>query len=92
MRWIPFLMIVTLLYGSVNKTLPYPVKVDADEIAKQIYFVNHQFYLDNQIYYESRNIAHYQRIKMTLEEEQMLIKNRLEEINYKENLLNSDIK
>jgi competence protein ComGC len=49
-------------------------------------------YLDNQIYYESSNIAHYQRIKITLEEEQTLIKNRLEEINYKENLLNHDIK
>jgi competence protein ComGC len=49
-------------------------------------------YLDNQIYYESRNIAHSQRIKMTLEEEQSLIKTKLEEINYKENLLNSDIK
>jgi competence protein ComGC len=49
-------------------------------------------YLDNQIYYESRNIAHSQRIKMTLEEEQSLIKTKLEEINYKENLLNNDIK
>ena len=45
-------------------------------------------YLDNQIYYESRNIAHFQRIKMTLEEEQTLIKTKLEEINYKENLHN----
>jgi uncharacterized protein YoxC len=49
-------------------------------------------YLDNNIYYESRNIAHLQRIKMTLEEEQSLIKTKLEEINYKENLLNDDIK
>ena len=49
-------------------------------------------YLDNNIYYESRNIAHLQRIKMTLEEEQSLIKTKLEEINYKENLLNNDIK
>ena len=49
-------------------------------------------YLDNQIYYESRNIAHSQRIKMTLEEEQKLIKTKLEEINYKENLLNHNMK
>ena len=49
-------------------------------------------YLDNQIYYESRNIAHFQRIKVTLEEEQTLIKIKLEEINYKENLLNNDLK
>jgi len=49
-------------------------------------------YLDNQIYYESRNIAHFQRIKVTLEEEQTLIKIKLEEINYKENLLNNDVK
>jgi competence protein ComGC len=49
-------------------------------------------YLDNQIYYESRDIAHLQRVKMTLEEEQNLIKTKLEEINYKENLLNQDIK
>ena len=49
-------------------------------------------YLDNQIYYESRNIAHLQRIKITLEEEQALIKIKLEEINYKENLLNNNVK
>ena len=49
-------------------------------------------YLDNQIYYESREIAHLQRVKMTLEEEQSLIKTKLEEIHYKENLLNNDIK
>ena len=49
-------------------------------------------YLDNQIYYESRDIAHLQRVKMTLEEEQSLIKTKLEEIHYKENLLNNDIK
>ena len=49
-------------------------------------------YLDNQIYYESRNIAHFQRVKVTLEEEQSLIKTKLEEINYKENLLNPNIK
>ncbi len=49
-------------------------------------------YLDNQIYYESREIAHLQRVKMTLEEEQSLIKTKLEEIHYKENLLNNGIK
>ena len=49
-------------------------------------------YLDNQIYYESRNIAHLQRIKVTLEEEHTLIKIKLEEINYKENLLNNDVR
>ena len=49
-------------------------------------------YLDNQIYYESRHIAHAQRVKMTLEEEQALIKIKLEEIHYKENLLNPNIK
>ena len=49
-------------------------------------------YLDNQIYYESRHIAHFQSIKLTLEEEQEILKTKLEEINYKENLLNHDIK
>jgi competence protein ComGC len=48
-------------------------------------------YLDNQIYYKSREIAHLQRVKMTLEEEQSLIKTKLEEIHYEENLLNHDI-
>jgi competence protein ComGC len=43
-------------------------------------------YLDNQIYYESRKIAHLHKVKTILEEEQLLIKNRLEEINVKENL------
>ena len=49
-------------------------------------------YLDNQIYYESRSIAHFQRVKVTLEEEQMLIQTKLEEINYTENLLDSNKK
>ena len=44
-------------------------------------------YLDNHIYYESREIAHYQSVKLTLEEEQSIIKTKLEEINAKENLL-----
>ena len=45
-----FLLIIgTLLFGEVDATLPYPTKIDANEIAKQIYFVNHQYYLKNQI-------------------------------------------
>ncbi len=43
-------------------------------------------YLDNQIYYASRELAHLNKIKITLEEEQEIIKNRLEEIHVKENL------
>jgi len=49
-------------------------------------------YLDNQIYYESRDIAHFQSIKLTLEEEQAILKIKLEEMHYQENLLNHDIK
>jgi len=43
-------------------------------------------YLDNQIYYESRKLAHLNKVKITLEEEQVIIRNRLEEVNVKENL------
>ena len=43
-------------------------------------------YLDNQIYYESRELAHLNKVKIILEEEQDIIKTRLEEINVKENL------
>jgi len=43
-------------------------------------------YLDNQIYYESRKLAHLNKVKITLEEEQVIIRNRLEEINVQENL------
>jgi len=43
-------------------------------------------YLDNQIYYESRELNHLNKIKVTLQEEQMIIKNRLEAINARENL------
>lgn len=43
-------------------------------------------YLDNQIYYESKEIAQLHKVKIILEEEQLLIKNRLEEVNVKENL------
>jgi hypothetical protein len=49
-------------------------------------------YLDNQIYYESRQIAHLKSLKITFEEEQALIKNRLEVIDYQENLLSQDVK
>ncbi|RLA72048.1 MAG: hypothetical protein DRG24_04015, partial [Epsilonproteobacteria bacterium] len=47
-------MMSTLLFGGVNRSLPYPSKIDADEVARQIYFVNHQFYLDNQILKSTR--------------------------------------
>jgi len=49
-------------------------------------------YLDNHIYSESREIAHLKSIKITFEEEQMIIKNRLEAINSEENLNKQDIK
>ena len=49
-------------------------------------------YLDNQIYYESREIAHYQRVKTTLVEEQKIIMSKLEEINRKENLMKQELK
>jgi len=45
-------------------------------------------YLDNHIYYKSRSLAHLNKIKTTLEEEQILIKNKLEVINVRENLDN----
>ena len=43
-------------------------------------------YLDNQIYKESRKLAHLNKIKITLQEEQVIIGNKLEEINVQENL------
>jgi len=43
-------------------------------------------YLDNQIYYESRKLAHLNKVKIMLQEEQVIIKNRLEEINVQEHL------
>jgi len=49
-------------------------------------------YLDNQIYYESRQISQLQSLKITFQEEQVLIKNRLEKIHSNENLLSQDIK
>lgn len=49
-------------------------------------------YLDNHIYYESREIAHLKAVKLTFEEEQKIIKNKLEIIYYQENLFKQDIK
>lgn len=43
-------------------------------------------YLDNQLYKESRKLAHLNKIKIILQEEQVIIKHRLEEMNVKENL------
>ena len=40
-------------------------------------------YLDNKIYRESRDIAHYQKIVDTLQEEQSIIKHKLEDIQYR---------
>ncbi len=48
-------------------------------------------YLDNQIYYESRAIAQQQRILRTLQEEQTIIKNKLEVIHYHENIILNQI-
>jgi|FLOH01.1.fsa_nt_gi hypothetical protein len=49
MQFLALLLIGTLLFAGVDRTLPYPTKIDAGEIAKQVYFVNHQLYLDNQL-------------------------------------------
>ena len=49
MKFFALIFIGTLLLGSVDRSLPYPTQIDADEIAKQVYFVNHQFYLNNQV-------------------------------------------
>ncbi len=43
-------------------------------------------YLDNQLYYESRKLAHANKIKIMLQEEQEVIKNRLEKIHVEEHL------
>ena len=40
-------------------------------------------FLDNNIYYESREIAHYKSVQQTLQEEQRILINKLEEIKYK---------
>ncbi len=49
-------------------------------------------YLDNHIYYLSRDISHLQSLKITFQEEQVLIKNRLEKIYSDENLITQDVK
>ena len=49
MRFVMLLVLGTLLYANVDRSLPYPTEINADEISKQVYFVNHQFYLDNQL-------------------------------------------
>jgi len=43
-------------------------------------------YLDNHLYYESRKLAHLNKVKIMLQEEQVIIRNRLEEINAQQNL------
>ena len=43
------LLLSTNLLHSVTRELPYPTNINANEIAKQIYFVNHQLYLKNQL-------------------------------------------
>jgi hypothetical protein len=47
-------------------------------------------YLDNNIYYESREIAHYENIAKMLREEHIIIRHRLEEVKYQENVLNQE--
>ncbi len=49
MKWIVSLLLTTTLFATVDIHLSYPKKSDANEIARQVYFVNHQFYLKNQI-------------------------------------------
>lgn len=49
MKLLTLLLVGTLVFGAVDRTLPYPIKIDAEEVAKQVYFVNHQFYLNNQL-------------------------------------------
>jgi competence protein ComGC len=48
-------------------------------------------YLDNQIYYESREIAHQQHVVKTLREEQTIIKRKLKAVKYQENVLNQEL-
>jgi competence protein ComGC len=47
-------------------------------------------YLDNNIYYESREIAHYEAIAQTLREEQSIIKHKLEQVKYQESVLDEN--
>jgi len=54
MKILLLLSVSIMLWATVDRTLPYPTKINAKEIAKQVYFVNHQFYLNNQILKSSR--------------------------------------
>ena len=54
MKILLLLAISIMLWATVDRTLPYPKKIDAKEIAKQVYFVNHQLYLNNQILKSTR--------------------------------------
>jgi len=47
-------------------------------------------YLDNNIYYESRKIAYYNHIYQTLLAEQKIIRHKLEEVKFRENILNQE--
>jgi len=47
-------------------------------------------YLDNNIYYESRKIAHYNHIYQTLLAEQKIIRHKLEEVKFQENVLSQE--
>jgi len=49
MKFFLLLIVSTLLSATVDRKLAYPTSIDAQEVSKQVYFVNHQFYLDNQI-------------------------------------------
>ena len=49
MRFLMMVLLTVTLYANVDRKLKYPTKIDALEVAKQVYFVNHQFYLNNQI-------------------------------------------
>ncbi|MFK5937803.1 MAG: outer membrane lipoprotein-sorting protein [Sulfurimonas sp.] len=57
MHFLLFFLLSLTLYANVDRTLPYPSKIDALEVAKQVYFVNHQFYLDNQILKASKRYS-----------------------------------
>lgn len=54
-KW-SILLMASLLWGGVDRTLPYPKDGDisALEVARQMHFVNHQLYLDNQIIKKKR--------------------------------------
>jgi len=49
MRFLILILLTVSLNANVDRKLKYPTKIDAIEIAKQVYFVNHQLYLNNQI-------------------------------------------